>query len=449
MSSGLIIGSPASHGLSLGDPGLVFGPGFSAAGFLPGTTSDLRFAGGLYRIGGRQTIPTPLNTFQERLTGRYAAGQAENWQQVAAGTNVILPGTGYDSRESWVNAITNPLMSGAVEGLRGAGGALPDGWVQGAVAGIDVTVTPITRDGLPALRVRMAGTNTAGSTQYPHLYFVTGVAAVAGEVWTLASRIDLTDTSDLSGLVNGEFRALIQERQGGAYLGNHQSSGFSSPGVHEMLLTGTLANANCNQIRVGIALPIAASGTIDFTLEIVAPRLVQAAYDQGFGVGATAADALVIPASDLAMNVTPSVTGVTALWRGCVFESAAAFPQVFSVWADAFNRLSVAKKPGLDQAAVSFGSGGLYPGQTVVSPTGQDHTLGATWRADGSYAIASSEEALRTGIETPMVGPLTTLAIGCNGVGNNPVNGQHKLFACGPAAVSDAELEELVARASQ
>ena len=419
-----------------------------ASPFWAGWPGEIRFGNGRFRAGGRELTPAGLHAYQTRPTVRYAAGQTGSWRAFAAGTNAILPSTGYLSGEAWSNAITNPLMSGAVDGLRGGGGALPDGWLQGVVAGIDVTVTPITRDGLPALRVRMAGTNTAGSAQYPHLYFVTGVTAAPGQAWTLASLIDITDASDLSGLANGEFRVLIQERQSGAYLANHQSSGISLPGVHEPLLTATLANANCNQIRAGISLPIAAGGSVDFTLEIVAPRLVQAAFDQGFGVGATAADALVIPASDLGMNVTPSVTGVTAIWRGRVFESAAAFPQVFSVWADGSNRLSVAKKPGLDQAAVSFGSGGLYPGQTVVSPTGQDHTIGATWRPDGSYAIASSEEALKTGIETPMVGALTALGIGCNGVGNNPVNGQHKLFACKPAAVSDAELQSLMARAA-
>ena len=417
-----------------------------ASPFWAGWPGEMRFGNGRFRTGGRELTPAGLHAYQTRPTVRYAAGQAGSWQAFAAGTNAILPGTGYGSREAWTNAVTNPLMSGAAEGLRGAGGALPDGWLQGAVAGIDVTVTPITRDGLPALRVRMAGTNTAGSAQYPHLYFVTGVTATPGQDWTLASRIDLTDASDLSGLTGGEFKLLMQERQSGTFLANHQSSGFSSPGVHEVLLTATLANANCNQIRAGISLPIAAGGTIDFTLEIVAPRLVQAAYDQGFGVGATAADALVIPASDLAMAVTPSVTGVTAIWRGRVFESAAAHPQVFSLWADGSNRLSVAKKPGLDQAAVSFGSGGIFPGQTVVSPAGQDHTIGITWRADGSYAIASSEEALKTGVETPMVGALTALGIGCSGVGNNPVNGQHKVIACKAEAVSDAELADLVAR---
>ena len=414
-----------------------------ASRWIGGFGTQFDFSTGRYLAGG--TVAADLDGYQTRATDRYARHSSGEWQLVGAGKNAVLPGTGYASGEASTNTITNPLMSGAVPGQTGAGGALPDGWLQGAVAGIDVTVTPITRDGLPALRVRMAGTNTAGSARYPHLYFVTGVAAAPGQDWTLASRIDITDASDLSGLSGGELKTVIQERQSGTYLANHQSGGFSSPEVHEVLLTATLANANCNQIRAGMSLPIAAGGTIDFTLEIVAPRLVQAAYDQGFGVGATAADTLVIPASDLAMNVTPSVTGVTALWRGRVFESAAAHPQVFSLWADGSNRLSVAKKPGLDQAAVSFGSGGIFPGQTVVSPTGQDHTIGITWRADGSYAIASSEEALKTGSETPMVGALTALGIGCSGAGSNPVNGQHKLFACKAEAVSDTELADLVA----
>ena len=274
--------------------GLTLGITSRIAGhWIGGFGTQFDFCTRRYLAGG--TVAADLDGYQTRATDRYARHSSGEWQLVGAGKNAVLSATGYASGEASTNAITNPLMSGAVPGQTGAGGALPDGWLQGAVAGIDVTVTPITRDGLPALRVRMAGTNTAGSAQYPHLYFVTGVAAAPGQDWALASRIDITDASDLSGLSGGELKTVIQERQSGTYLANHQSSGFSSPGVHEVLLTATLANANCNQIRAGMSLPIAAGGTIDFTLEIVAPRLVQAAYDQGFGVGATAADALVDP----------------------------------------------------------------------------------------------------------------------------------------------------------
>ena len=417
----------------------------TSRGFLKGWPTDLIFSDGAYRMGGNVVTQAAIAARHSRTGARYGETKAGIWVVVPDSTPAILPGIGYASGEARVNAIGNPLMSGAVPGQTGAGGALPDGWLQGAVAGIDVTVTPITRDGLPALRVRMAGTNTAGSARYPHLYFVTGVTAAPGQDWTLASRIDITDASDLSGLANAEFRAVIQERQGGAYLGNHQSSGFSSPGVHEPLLTATLANANCNQIRVGIALPIAAGGTIDFTLEIVAPRLVQAAYDQGFGVGATAADALVFPAADLGMAVTPSVTGVTALWRGTVSDSASDLSRLFDIAADTANRLGVYCTLA-GNTNVMLRSAGSSSDVPVPVLGGVETTIGVTWRADGSFAVSQTGQTQITGTSSPPAGTFDRIGIGTSFTAAAPINAEHKQYACTPESVSDAALEDLVAR---
>ena len=114
------------------------------------------------------------------------------------GDNAISPtfagageGVVGETGEGWergANALTAPDMDGAIEGIVGSGGAMPDGWFNSSnidtIEILDVTDTgPFTR-----IDIRLTRANGTGSNQTMQVRFEPshGLAAAEGERWTMA-----------------------------------------------------------------------------------------------------------------------------------------------------------------------------------------------------------------------------------------------------------------------
>lgn len=416
-----------------------------------GATSgaQLQFDQNEYNLGGSPASLQTIDSDHTRASSKYAEDKEGNWQEFANGSAAILPGVGYVSNESWTNLVTNPQLTGLVEGVIGSGGALPSGWGVSTVAGLTVTVARASRFGLDGVSFRYQGTNTSGGIAYPHVEIERNAAAALGETFTTACTVYTSQIVDRSGIAAPGIQ--LQERSsGGGFLAtiatNSSPDYFASVGRHDLSVSGTTANASVAFCRPLLNLAFSDGGTIDVTFEIYAPRLIKAAYDVGYGEGAVSADALVISAADAGMDVTPSSTGVTTIWRGIPFASELINSRCAEIAVDGGNRLSIIYQQGNLQYGLTFASGGSFPGQVRSGNLDEEATIGITWRSDGSYAISKFGLPQTTGSGNPaMVGTIAAVSVGCGRTGDNPLNADCKHFACLPNSVTDAELEALVA----
>jgi hypothetical protein len=108
-------------------------------------------------------------------------------------------------------------LNGAIVGDISDTGSLPTGWQWevGFDVGLTLEVLEISnRDGHQALTIKISGTNTSGSTQYPGIRVTTEVAA-EDEEFTFSVLAELLDESDP---LMEDPRISIQSRLDNSYL---------------------------------------------------------------------------------------------------------------------------------------------------------------------------------------------------------------------------------------
>ena len=145
----------------------------------------------------------------------------------------------------WVrgaNALTAPDLQGAVVGIVGSGGAMPTGWFNSSnidtIEVLDVTDTgPFTR-----IEIRITRANATGSSQTMQIRLLpgNGLAAAAGERWTMAMHSEML----ASGGANPRL-TVYARTSGGTSLGTNNASlaGGGAETVSTLTMPATTAFA--------------------------------------------------------------------------------------------------------------------------------------------------------------------------------------------------------------
>lgn len=154
-------------------------PGFSAATmwWQPGDVLALDFANGRYmREGEAVSLAAVLSA--SRTSPATWFTQAGVLQSFGANVPAITDRGLYPGGQR-TNLVPNNTYQGA-----SAGGAFPAGWsavnAPGVVWSVEGLGTGV--DGLPYIDVRISGTNSSGTTQFPQVHLVVGTSAITGNL---------------------------------------------------------------------------------------------------------------------------------------------------------------------------------------------------------------------------------------------------------------------------
>ena len=176
------------------------------------------------------------------------------------------------------NIIRNSQATGAIEGVIGDGGVMPNNWFAGPASGINrAIVGKGTQNGMPYIDVRYYGTNTytengSPAVTFPSVGFDVGsdVNAAQGETWTLSSYVSMVGGTT-SGLT---FQTNIYETDSGLNFLTSSGAAFTpTASLSRFSCVHTLSNANTEFAQGRIVFVIAAGAAIDATLRIAAPQL--------------------------------------------------------------------------------------------------------------------------------------------------------------------------------
>jgi hypothetical protein len=136
------------------------------------------------------------------------------------------------------------------------------------------------------------------------------------------------------------------------------------------------------------------------------------------------------------------VTGLTMVWRGRDFESAAGFPRMLEARLDGNNRASFSRilsSGAVSVDGVSSGTASTLQATLAQAPRGDDTTILQVWRGDGSIWCKIGQNAAGTTTRPPITS-ISGIGIGNNaGDGADRINAQTRIAAVGAFALSDAE----------
>ncbi|NBN66087.1 hypothetical protein, partial [Pannonibacter tanglangensis] len=346
---------------------------------------------------------------------------------------------GYDSREGWTNLIPNPLGNGAVVGIVGSGGALPTGWAGSSVAGTGLTTQIVgvsAVNGLPVIRFRVSGTSNG-------VFYELNVQPLGSSAPAILPNTAY-NASIYADVVSGTFPT-----NGGVELTQRRADQTSAVAVAvaggaTLNATPVLTRFNGNFTsaadaafgRIRVAMNPANGQAVDVTFDLAAPQITQTAYLMPFGVGTIAPDALFIPASAAGLAVNPSVTGLTMVWRGIDYQSAAPFVHFVDIRADGNNRFTLFRRLSDGGVGSTVGSNGPTSGPGLGTlaqlPRGAEFTMVATWRPDGAVWVKAGSVSPGRITRPMMVGTPSGVGIACNGVnGQDRNNSQTRMAAFG------------------
>ena len=180
-----------------------------------------------------------------------------------------------------VNRLPNNTSDGAALGILGAGGALPDGWtLAGMPAGTVEIVSLAPKNGRPNIRLRLNGTptgtvflNTVGTSDF--------IEATVGQTWTSSAWIQRVggSTNNITNLAFTLFSFAGGTPVGGS-LGNNLRDIVDMDGRRATMFQITDQSAD----RVTQYLRIAATGTIDITLDVSSPQIEQGPQPSGLQI---------------------------------------------------------------------------------------------------------------------------------------------------------------------
>lgn len=171
--------------------GLRFGKGIAASliagGLIFGIASSGGFAGATYDVDySQQKTYTGQDIVSSQTFARNSAGYAQKldgtW--VAFTTNQMrMTDKGILIEEARSNGIRNNSMQGAIPGVLGSGGALPNNWAIFAASGLTTTIVGVgTELGIDYIDLDFSG--TSNNVFYVLAFDSPGPVAAAGEIWT-------------------------------------------------------------------------------------------------------------------------------------------------------------------------------------------------------------------------------------------------------------------------
>lgn len=171
------------------------------------------------------------------------------------------------------NSIRNNSMTGAAVGTPGT---LPTNWATGGDAGLTYTVTDLgTRNGLPYIRIRVAGLTVGTAGALIQFENTTTIAALTGQLWTESASISLVGGTFAN--VTGARLAVSERTAAGALISNRNGpdilgsisetpTRFSAP----VTLSGGATTAF---VSPRLEFTAGAAALIDFEIELAAPQL--------------------------------------------------------------------------------------------------------------------------------------------------------------------------------
>jgi hypothetical protein len=383
------------------------------------------FVNGIYRLNNARVPWTVIDGYHTRTSGRRAEFIDGRSQEYANGV-MARTDLGYDSREGWTVLNADPLNPRAWS-LNGASASDEPGDFFGFTAASRVASGGAT---FHRSEVLIAGGVANATTYSIRVLYAAGssnrcrivVRNTSGAVESVAS--GAVGNISSSSTFAGTWASVLNTDRGG--------------GVYELsgLFTATSAGATAT---LGVGPDSATAGQ---DVVVIAAQITQTAYPMPFGVGTVAPDSLVIPAADAGLAVDPSVTGLTMVWRGRDFESAAGFPRMLEARLDGNNRASFSRilsSGAVSVDGVSSGTASTLQATLAQAPRGDDTTILQVWRGDGSIWCKIGQNAAGTTTRPPITS-ISGIGIGNNaGDGADRINAQTRIAAVGAFALSDAE----------
>ena len=215
----------------------------------------------------------------------------------------------------------SPDMAGAMVGVVGSGGALPDGWEVANAS--DIVIHELTNiDGMPIIDLSMAVDNSAGGaslTASIRMLWGDLVSAQSDEIWTFSAWAEIIEADyDVQRLVNEHdgAQAYLRSNNAAALTGGRESYSFQIGAdavyIHPYLLTYSVPAGEISTLRIRLAVP-----NLTKTAYLAQPILEQAIM---------AADNLCFDISAFDLSA-----GFWGVWRGEVFGSAGQYPRLVGV----------------------------------------------------------------------------------------------------------------------
>jgi len=208
----------------------------------------------------------------------------------AAGIN-----TGFSGHGAYTNKITNPKAVGA------AVGTLPTGWIKAVDTNGITTAVVGAGDGYVDIRVSGTASVIAEARVTPAANGIT-VAAVAGQVWNFNSSVTLLSGA-FPAASSSSYQYVLARNSVGASVGGATTSLkiTSSPST-----THTMPASTAYVDRYW-SFTIANGETVDFTIRISKPQLIQSAYPHPFAApdGDTIAETSVPATNSTSLNNGP------------------------------------------------------------------------------------------------------------------------------------------------
>lgn len=152
-------------------------------------------------------------------------------------------------------------------------GTAPSTWSNSQPAGLSITKTAVTVDGLPAVRIQCTGTATAaGEIAINPTEFNAGAVAAQGETWRASARARL-----IAGALPAALRVGAFERNASNGLIGQTYAEFTGLGasLQEARAIRTLGDAAAARVTNSIRCTVALDQVVNFTIEVTDAHLTQ------------------------------------------------------------------------------------------------------------------------------------------------------------------------------
>lgn len=178
------------------------------------------------------------------------------------------------------NMIAQSSVAGAAVGVIGSGGAVPTGWSWSSAGAASIT-REVVAVGPDYIDVRMYGTNSSGSTVYPHIMFSypSLITAIVGAPITLSVTTQVIAGSFAGLSISSVGKLSTQFLNSGSYVGETAASAKAASTAARLVSSGSRATADHNQWSPILNFIVANGETCDFTLRISQPQLERTGPD--------------------------------------------------------------------------------------------------------------------------------------------------------------------------
>lgn len=241
--------------------------------------------GRLGAVGGSASRAIALNFLTGQYTGAtpvcsrasvgYINDISGNWSQVLANTLRRADGVGLLTEPAATLSLRTNDMTGAVAGVVGSGGALPNNWAVQDGRGMTTTVVSVgTLLGLPRIRIRINGSPSSSGNYRLGFESTTQVVANTGETWTISAFIAL-QAGTLTNIANVCF--IHQERDAvGTSIRSSAGSAFTPTATCQRQGTAVKTmGASTARDEPEFSFDVTLAQAVDVTFDIVAPMLEQ------------------------------------------------------------------------------------------------------------------------------------------------------------------------------